>query len=79
MYIRAFHIANDFPPIHTLDDELKYSQLVENLLDTHKDVVSQLAAGFKECQKHIKVRQTTPPHIRGVGGILKEVSNYHND
>lgn len=55
LYIRSFHILNEFPPIITSEDEEAYSKLLRELLDDHKDVVSQLAAGFKECRKHIKV------------------------
>jgi len=31
----------------------KFCQLIRVLLEDHKDVVSQLAQGFKECSKHI--------------------------
>ena len=55
LYIRAFHILNDFPEIVTANDEEKYSQLLRELLDDHKDVVSDLALGFKECKRHIQV------------------------
>eukprot|EP00095_Tigriopus_kingsejongensis_P002600 maker-scaffold632_size121914-snap-gene-0.19 protein:Tk02600 transcript:maker-scaffold632_size121914-snap-gene-0.19-mRNA-1 annotation:"3-methyl-2-oxobutanoate dehydrogenase mitochondrial" len=54
LYIRAFHILNDFPEIVTSADEEKYSQLLKELLDDHKDVVSQLAQGFRECRRHIE-------------------------
>ena len=57
LYIRAFHILNDFPEILTAADEEKYSQVLRELLDDHKNVVSQLAQGFKECRKHIKVKK----------------------
>jgi [3-methyl-2-oxobutanoate dehydrogenase (acetyl-transferring)] kinase len=55
LYIRSFHILNDFPEIKNSNDEERYSQVLRELLDDHKDVVSQLAAGFKECRKHIQV------------------------
>lgn len=55
LYIRAFNILNNQPAIHTLDDEAVYSRLLRNLLDDHTHVVTQLAAGFKECRKHIQV------------------------
>lgn len=54
LYIRSFHILNDFPEILTVTDEERYSHLLRELLDDHKDVVSQLAAGFKESRKYIK-------------------------
>ena len=33
-------------------------QVLRELLDDHKDVVSYLAQGFKECRKHIKVSKS---------------------
>ena len=32
----------------------RYSQILRELLEDHKDVVSNLAKGFKEARKHIK-------------------------
>ena len=55
MYIRSFHLLNEFPPIRSASDELRYSQLLRELLEQHRDVVSQLAEGFRACRKHIKV------------------------
>ena len=55
LYIRAFHILNDFPEIQTPEDEEKFCTVLKQLLDDHKDVVSSLAAGVKECRRHIKV------------------------
>jgi len=55
MYIRAFHILHDIPPIQDLKDEAEYSQVLENLLEDFKNVVTQLAEGFRACRKHIKV------------------------
>lgn len=54
MYIRAFHVLNDFPEIKSLEDVEKYDQLLRDLLDEHSEVVSSLAQGFKESKKHIK-------------------------
>jgi len=54
LYIRSFHMLNEFPEILTPADEENFSQLLRQLLDDHKDVVSQLASGFKECRKHLK-------------------------
>lgn len=54
LYIRSFHILNDFPEIKTKEDEERYSQVLKGLLEDHKDVVSLLAKGFKECKKHIE-------------------------
>ncbi|XP_045033117.1 3-methyl-2-oxobutanoate dehydrogenase [lipoamide] kinase, mitochondrial-like [Daphnia magna] len=54
LYIRAFNILNNHPAIRTADDEAAYSRLLRDLLDDHTHVVTQLAAGFKECRKHIQ-------------------------
>ncbi|EFX71970.1 hypothetical protein DAPPUDRAFT_308613 [Daphnia pulex] len=54
LYIRAFNILNNHPVIRTPEDEAAYSRLLRNLLDDHTHVVTQLAAGFKECRKHIQ-------------------------
>ncbi|CAM4535599.1 unnamed protein product [Leuciscus chuanchicus] len=35
------------------ETEARYSKLVKLLLDDHKDVVTMLAEGFRECRKHI--------------------------
>jgi hypothetical protein len=58
LYIRAFNILCEYPTIRTLEDEARYSDLVKNLLDDHKDVVTHLASGFRECRKHIPVSMT---------------------
>ncbi|KAK7081130.1 hypothetical protein SK128_027956 [Halocaridina rubra] len=54
LYIRAFNILNGFPPILTSEDEQAYSRRLSQLLDDHKDVVTNLAAGFRECRRHIQ-------------------------
>jgi len=53
LYIRAFHILNDFPEILSYEDVLKYDQILKTLLEDHKDVISSLAEGFRECKKHV--------------------------
>lgn len=53
LYIRAFHILSNFPVITNLKDEEKYSDLLRQLLDDHKDVVTHLAEGFAQVRKHI--------------------------
>lgn len=54
LYIRSFHILNDFPLILNEADEERFSGVLKELLNDHKDVVSELAAGFRECRRHIK-------------------------
>jgi len=53
LYIRAFHILNDFPEILSNEDVIKYDHVLKALLEDHKDVIGSLAQGFKECKKHV--------------------------
>jgi [3-methyl-2-oxobutanoate dehydrogenase (acetyl-transferring)] kinase len=59
-YIRSFHILNDFPAIETPEQEEEFAEILKALLDEHKNVVSNLAQGFKEARKHIKVSRLLP-------------------
>ncbi|GAB6024199.1 hypothetical protein CHUAL_008900 [Chamberlinius hualienensis] len=54
LYIRAFHILSEFPPITNFEVEQRYTKVLKELLDDHKDVVTELAEGFRECRRHIK-------------------------
>ncbi|XP_007452753.1 PREDICTED: [3-methyl-2-oxobutanoate dehydrogenase [lipoamide]] kinase, mitochondrial isoform X2 [Lipotes vexillifer] len=54
LYIRAFQKLTDFPPIKDQTDDAQYCQLVRQLLDDHKDVVTLLAEGLRESRKHIE-------------------------
>ncbi|XP_036875584.1 branched-chain alpha-ketoacid dehydrogenase kinase isoform X3 [Manis javanica] len=54
LYIRAFQKLTDFPLIKDQADEAQYCQLVRQLLDDHKDVVTLLAEGLRESRKHIE-------------------------
>lgn len=36
--------------------EARFCKLVQQLLDDHKDVVTMLAQGFRECRRHIQAR-----------------------
>lgn len=38
-------------------EEAQYCQLVRQLLDDHKDVVTLLAEGLRESRKHVEVRE----------------------
>ncbi|BFZ18617.1 hypothetical protein BsWGS_21656 [Bradybaena similaris] len=58
LYIRAFHILSEFGPIRDLEQEQQWSDALRNLLDDHKDVVTQLAEGFAECRKYV-----SPNHV----------------
>uniref|UniRef100_A0A8C9YUR5 Protein-serine/threonine kinase n=1 Tax=Sander lucioperca TaxID=283035 RepID=A0A8C9YUR5_SANLU len=54
LYIRAYHMLSDFPSIKDQDEEAHFCKLVQQLLDDHKDVVTMLAQGFRECRRHIQ-------------------------
>lgn len=54
LYIRAFQKLTDFPPIKDQAEDAQYCQLVRQLLDDHKDVVTLLAEGLRESRKHIE-------------------------
>ncbi|XP_038669674.1 3-methyl-2-oxobutanoate dehydrogenase [lipoamide] kinase, mitochondrial isoform X2 [Scyliorhinus canicula] len=54
LYIRAFQMLSDFPPITDTKTETQYCKMIRQLLDDHKDVVTMLAEGFRECRKHVQ-------------------------
>ncbi|CAM9133163.1 unnamed protein product, partial [Lampetra fluviatilis] len=54
LYIRAFHLVTESPAVVGVDEELRFCRILRQLLDDHKDVVTQLAEGFRECRKHIR-------------------------
>ncbi|NXO05111.1 BCKD dehydrogenase, partial [Rhinopomastus cyanomelas] len=53
LYIRAFQKLIEFPPIQGAEDEAGFCQLLRQLLEDHKDVVTLLAEGLRECRRHI--------------------------
>lgn len=54
LYIHSFHQLNDLSPVTNAEDEKEFAEVLREFLDQHKDVISMLARGFKECRKHIK-------------------------
>uniref|UniRef100_UPI00398ECDD4 branched-chain alpha-ketoacid dehydrogenase kinase isoform X1 n=1 Tax=Pristiophorus japonicus TaxID=55135 RepID=UPI00398ECDD4 len=54
LYIRAFQMLSDFPLITDGKSETQYCKMIRQLLDDHKDVVTMLAEGFRECRKHVQ-------------------------
>ncbi|CAB1448201.1 unnamed protein product [Pleuronectes platessa] len=54
LYIRAYHMVSDFPQIKDQESDARFCKLVQQLLDDHKDVVTMLAQGFRECRRHIQ-------------------------
>ncbi|KAI1296700.1 [3-methyl-2-oxobutanoate dehydrogenase [lipoamide]] kinase, mitochondrial [Halotydeus destructor] len=53
LYIRTFYLLKDFAHVNDVESERQFAKLVQQLLDDHKDVVTQLAEGFRECRKYI--------------------------
>ena len=53
---RSGAVAVNSPQITTLEGDVEFCRMLRELLDEHSDVVTDLAEGFKECRKHIKVR-----------------------
>jgi len=39
-----------------METEARFTRMLSELLDDHKDVVTLLAEGFRETRKHIEVR-----------------------
>ncbi|KAI6057850.1 3-methyl-2-oxobutanoate dehydrogenase [lipoamide] kinase, mitochondrial [Aix galericulata] len=63
LYIRAFQKLSDFPPIQARGDEERYCSLLRQLLEDHKDVVTLLAEGLRECRRHIPDEQLLRPFL----------------
>ncbi|NXU28803.1 BCKD dehydrogenase, partial [Thalassarche chlororhynchos] len=61
LYIRAFQKLSEFPPIQARGDEARYCALLRQLLEDHKDVVTLLAEGLRECRRHIQVPDARVP------------------
>ncbi|KAH9425657.1 hypothetical protein DERP_004873 [Dermatophagoides pteronyssinus] len=54
MYIKAFYLLSEHPLITDQEKELSFTSMLRELLDAHKNVVTMLAEGFRECRKHIQ-------------------------
>ncbi|OTF82072.1 pyruvate dehydrogenase kinase-like protein [Euroglyphus maynei] len=54
MYIKAFYLLSELPLITDQEKELGFTSMLRELLDAHKNVVTMLAEGFRECRKHIQ-------------------------
>ena len=53
--MRAFYKLSSYKLIENLDEELQYSNLVQKLLDDHKDVVTSLAKAVNQVKSQIQV------------------------
>nr|CAG4634843.1 EOG090X07QN [Alona affinis] len=56
LYIRAFNILNNHPPIRTHEDEEAYSRLLRNLLDDHTHVHELYIRAFNILNNHPPIR-----------------------
>ncbi|XP_040399446.1 3-methyl-2-oxobutanoate dehydrogenase [lipoamide] kinase, mitochondrial [Cygnus olor] len=63
LYIRAFQKLSEFPPIQARGDEERYCSLLRQLLEDHKDVVTLLAEGLRECRRHIQDERLLRPFL----------------
>ena len=57
------------------ETEARYSRMLRELLDDHRDVVTLLAEGFGESRKHIKVRITVSSGYYYTDCIVTAVTN----
>lgn len=53
LYIKSFKQLYNFRPIKNRDDVNEYASLLKRLLDEHRNVVSDISKGFRQCSKHI--------------------------
>lgn len=53
-YIRAFHLLSQFESIKTKQEELDYAATLRGLLLDHRNVVADLAEGFRACRKQLE-------------------------
>lgn len=53
LYLRAFHKLSAVPPIQNLEEEKRYSDLIQRLLNDHQNVISCLAKAFREVKHQI--------------------------
>lgn len=54
LYIRAFQMVTESAAVHDMETEARFTRMLSELLDDHKDVVTMLAEGFRETRKHIE-------------------------
>eukprot|EP00794_Sanderia_malayensis_P014210 gene14210-15693_t len=57
LYLRAFYKLSSFKRIENLDEELRYSTTVRQLLDDHKGVVTFLAKAFQQVKQQVPYEQ----------------------
>ena len=59
------------PQSQARGDEARYCALLRELLEDHKDVVTLLAEGLRECRRHIQVSDAGVIFLGGgEGGVV---------
>ncbi|KAI5466583.1 branched-chain alpha-ketoacid dehydrogenase [Mariannaea sp. PMI_226] len=53
------HASHDDRPISTLDDEVRFTNVLAELVQTHTDTIPILAQGFLECRRYISPSEVT--------------------
>lgn len=53
LYIQSFKKLYHFPHLKNMKDVNEYAHLLHELLENHKNVVEDLAYGFRQCSKHL--------------------------
>lgn len=53
------HASQDSRPIDSLDDEVKFTNVLAELVQTHTDTIPILAKGFLECRRYISPSEVT--------------------
>lgn len=54
LYSKSFDVILNTQPISDTNSIQLFSETLENLTESHKDVVSLLASGFRECGKYME-------------------------
>jgi hypothetical protein len=57
-YLSSIEQLAALPPVHTADDEERFSRVLARLVDDHADVLPTLARGTAECAKYLPADAT---------------------
>jgi [3-methyl-2-oxobutanoate dehydrogenase (acetyl-transferring)] kinase len=59
LYIRSFQILSNFKTVVDSQDEMDFTNMLQDRLEHHKGLLKSLAQGFTECKQYIK-----PDHMQ---------------
>ena len=65
LYLRAFYKLYSYKKIENVEDEMQYSNLVKQLLDDHKDVVTSLAKAIQQVRTQVRVSSIFDKFFKG--------------